>query len=194
MRTVQPTSRLTSAGLLNPFPPKLIILEQAQHWYMSYKQSKTEKGKWLHSRSGHCSLPDHPEWEGTEGRGFQAGLQKASWACTRGWDGANNPPYLWAALKYTLWRHLHWTLQQKKIKNQALKNVIHDTTAPPIFLTDNRTVILSQGKCIFKLPKQKPMSLSFSILVYFTVRNKVCRLLNITSFLCQEALQTVKLQ
>lgn len=47
-----------------------------------YKRSKTEQGKWLHSGSGHCSLPDHLEWEGTEGRGVQAGLQRASWACT----------------------------------------------------------------------------------------------------------------
>lgn len=167
---------------------------------MDYKQRKSEKGKWLHSGSGHCPLPDHPEWEGTEGRGFPAGLEGGSkLSLWRGWDGANNPLCLWAAFKYTSWRRLHWTLQQKETKKQSLKNVSHDITdaplPPPIFLINNCPVILRQGKVRFELPKQTPMSLFLcTSILYFTVRNQVCTLLNITSFLCQQALQVVKLQ
>lgn len=48
----------------------------------------------------------------------------------KGCDGADNSLHLQAALKQTSWRHLQCTLQQKDIKKQALKNVIHDVTAP----------------------------------------------------------------
>lgn len=50
--------------------------------------------------------------------------------------------------------------EAKGEKNQALKNVIHDITATPIFLIDNCPVILSQSKAIFELPRQNTMSLS----------------------------------
>lgn len=65
-------------------------------------------------------------------------------------------------------------------------------TASPIFLIGNCTVIVRQGKDVFELPKEKP--LSFPGLVYFAEINKVCASLNVTSCFCQQSLQTVKLQ